>query len=99
MRVIAKLLGCLLALVSQPALSAESEKAAGLSKTEATEIANKFFAKEIRIEGAVTEPHLQGDYWVFPLKTGYAGNVARDPILVNRFSGKATWAGLESGKP
>ncbi len=99
MRLVAKLLGCALALVSLLALSAEGEKASGLSKAEATVIANRFYANEIRIEGGVTEPHLRGDYWIFPLKIGAAGNIARDPILVNRLSGKATWAGLEPGKP
>jgi len=97
MRLEAKLFGCLLALVP---LTAEGvEKSGGLSKDAATKIANAFFAAEIRVEGVVTEPHLQGDYWVFPLKVGYAGNIARDPILVNRFNGKASWAGLERGKP
>ena len=99
MRLVSKLFGCLFTLVSLVALSAEGEKAAGLSKAEAIAIANKFFANEIRVEGAVTEAHLQGDYWVFPLKVGYSGNIARDPIIVNRFSGKATWAGLEQRKP
>jgi hypothetical protein len=99
MRLIAKLFAGLLALLPMYALSADADKSGGLSKTEATKIANAFFANEIRIEGGVTEPHLEGDYWIFPLRVGAAGNIARDPIRVNRFDGKATWAGSESQKP
>jgi len=51
------------------------------------------------MEGAVTTPHLEGDFWAFPLKVGYAGSLVREPLLVNRFTGKATWAGLAESKP
>lgn len=74
--------------------AAEGANAAGLSKAEATVIANRFFDTEIGMEAVVAEPSLQGDNWVFPLKVGYANRVARDPILVDRFTGKASWAGL-----
>jgi hypothetical protein len=76
------------------AMAADTPKAAGLSKAEATVIANRFFATEIGMEAVVAEPTMQGDHWVFPLKVGYANNVAKDPILVNRFTGKTSWAGL-----
>jgi hypothetical protein len=76
------------------AIAADASQAAGLSKAEATVIANRFFATEIGMEAVVAEPTMQGDHWVFPLKVGYANNVAKDPILVNRFTGKASWAGL-----
>lgn len=46
------------------------------------------------MKGAVAEPQQQGDDWVFPVKFGYANFVARDPIRVNRFTDKASWAGL-----
>lgn len=95
MRIMAKLLGGLLVLTSLPALSTENGSNADFSKDEATEIAIHFFANEIGIEGTVTEPHRDGDHWVFQLKIGYAGNLAPDPILVNRFSGEASWAGME----
>lgn len=97
MRLIAKLFAGLLALLPMYAFSADADKS--ISKAEATKIANNFFANEIRIEGGVTEPHLEGDYWIFPLRVGAAGNIARDPIRVNRFDGKATWAGSEPQKP
>ena len=81
-------------LASLTAHAADVERRLSLSKAEATIIANRFFADEIAIEGAVAERRQQGDDWVFPVKFGYANFVARDPILVNRFSGKASWAGL-----
>ncbi len=80
--------------LSPGALAADPPKAAGVSRAEATVIANHFFATEIGMEAVVAEPSLQGDNWVFPLKVGYANNVAKDPILVNRLTGKASWAGL-----
>ena len=44
----------------------------------------------------VVEPSQIGDNWVFPFKVGVANVVAREPILVNRFTGKASWAGLDA---
>jgi len=99
MRSFTKLLVCLLSLSFTCALVAASEDPAGLSQDEATAIANKFFAEKIRMEGAVTRPHLEGDFWAFQLKVGYAGSLVREPLLVNRFTGKATWAGLAESKP
>ena len=49
---------------------------------------------DILPQALAAEPSMQGDNWVFPLKVGYANRVAKDPILVNRFTGKASWAGL-----
>ena len=83
------------AAISPLAAAAEKAKGAGLSKAEATVIANRFFRDEIAMEAVVGDPSSQGDNWVFPLKVGYANNVARDPILVNRFTGQASWAGLD----
>jgi len=91
-------LACTLGVNSNVALTADAAKDVELSKAEATVIANRFFANEIAVEGSVTEPSQRGDYWVFPLKVGYAGNVARDPILVNRYTGQASWAGLAEHK-
>ncbi|MEO8739609.1 MAG: hypothetical protein ABI537_07900 [Casimicrobiaceae bacterium] len=81
-------------LLAPRALAADAPKPGGLSKADATVIANRFFATEIGMEAVVAEPSLQGDNWVFPLKVGYANTVAKDPILVDRFTGKASWAGL-----
>lgn len=89
----------LLALIAAASFAVEPEKTQSLSKAQATEIANKFFVNEIRIEGGMAEPFLRGDDWIFPLKVGAAGIVARDPIVVNRFTGKASWAGLDREKP
>jgi|GEM_PF-5488841 len=99
MRFLAKVLACLLLLSSTYVLAGGGGDPAGLSQDEATAIANKFFAEKIRMEGAVTTPHLEGDFWAFPLKVGYAGSLVREPLLVNRFTGKATWAGLAESKP
>ena len=88
------IVACTIALTSQVTLSADAPKAAGLSKAEAILVANRFFANEIGMEGAVAEPSERGDYWVFPVKFGYANVVAKDPILVHRFTGQASWAGL-----
>jgi len=87
-----------LGTVSKVALTADTPKGAELSKAEATVIANRFFANEIAMEGSVAEPSLRGDHWVFPFKVGYAGVVARDPILVNRYTGQVSWAGLADHK-
>ena len=87
-----------ISVASQVTLAADAPKPAGLSKAEAVLVANRFLANEIAIEGAVAEPSERGDYWVFPFKVGYAGVVARDPILVNRFTGQASWAGLADHK-
>jgi hypothetical protein len=87
-----------LGTISIMALGADAPKGAELSKAEATVIARRFFANEIAVEGSVAEPSLRGDYWVFPFKVGYAGVVARDPILVNRYTGQASWAGLADHK-
>lgn len=75
------------------AIAADAPKADGLTKAEAAVVARRFVATDIRMEAAVAEPALQGDYWAFPLKVGYAGTVAKDPVLVHRFTGKASWAG------
>jgi hypothetical protein len=81
-------------VASQAAISAEARKGAPLSKAEAVAVATRFFVNEIDIEGAVGEPVEAGDYWAFPVKFGYAGHVAPDPILVNRLTGQPSWAGL-----
>jgi hypothetical protein len=86
---------CTIALASSHAFSADAPKGEGLTKAEATLAANRFFANEIAMEGAVAEPTKRGDYWVFPVKFGYANFVARDPILVHRFTGQVSWAGLD----
>jgi len=88
-------------LLSQ-AVAADAPKAVGtgLSKADAASIARRFVATDIRMEAAVAEPVLRGDYWAFPLRIGYAGTAAKDPVLVHRFTGKVSWAGLaESGSP
>ena len=87
-----------LGAVSKVALTADAPKSVELSKAEATLVANRFFAHEIAMEGSVAEPFQRGEYWVFPFKVGYAGVVARDPILVNRHTGQASWAGLAEHK-
>ena len=78
------------------AIAANAPIAGGLTKAEAAVVARRFVATDIRMEAAVAEPALQGDYWAFPLKVGYAGTVAKDPVLVHRFTGKASWAGAAS---
>ncbi|MEO8753467.1 MAG: hypothetical protein ABI624_12400 [Casimicrobiaceae bacterium] len=65
-----------------------------LSKATASTIAHRFFASEIGMEGSVGEPVERGDDWAFPLRFGYAGAVVKDPLLVNRFTGAVSWAGL-----
>ena len=69
-------------------------KAGGLPKADAAAVARRFVATDIRMEAAVADPTLRGDDWAFLLKVGYAGPVAKDPVLVHRFTGKASWAGL-----
>ena len=91
---VALLVACASIDILPRALAADVATATGFSKAEATVIANRFFATEIHMEAVVAEPSMQGDNWVFPLKVGYANRVAKDPILVNRFTGKASWAGL-----
>ena len=99
MRILAMVvLACAIVVTSQEALPADPPKGEGLSKAQAVLVAHRYFANEIRMEGAVAEPSQRGDYWVFPLKIGYAGVVARDPILVNRFTGEASWAGRADHK-
>lgn len=98
-RYLAAMLALSLALLAVSSFAVEPEKTQSFSKAQATEIANKFFVNEIRIEGGIAEPFLRGDDWIFPLKVGAAGSVARDPIVVNRFTGKASWAGLDREKP
>jgi hypothetical protein len=93
--IVVVLFALLIAFAASSSMSEENGNAAGISKARATEIANKFYENEIRIEGGITTPILRGEDWVFPLKMGAAGTIARDPLLVNRFSGKASWAGLE----
>lgn len=78
------------------AIAADPPKAGGLTKAEAAVVARRFVATDIRMEAAVAEPALQRDYWAFPLKVGYAGTVAKEPVLVHRFTGKASWAGSAS---
>ena len=85
-----------LIVTSPHALSTNATKSAGISKADAVSIATRYFANEIAIEGGVGEPSEQGDYSVFPLKFGARAVVARDPVLVNRFTGEASWAGLEA---
>ena len=85
---------CALSLLASVGFGAGTDKEGGLSKAEATVIAHRFFAEKIDIEAVMGEPTLQGDHWAFPLKVGYANRVARDPILVNRFTREASWAGL-----
>jgi hypothetical protein len=91
--VLSAVLSCTLLVMAQIALSTQSQRT-GLSRAEAIVAANRFFAEEIAMEGAVAEPYERGDYWVFPVKFGYANVVAKDPILVDRFTGQASWAGL-----
>ena len=80
------------------ALSADVAPKAEISREEAIRIATRFFAYEIEIEGSVGEPVAKGDNWVFPAKFGAAGVVHKDPILVNRRTGEASWAGLAALK-
>jgi len=80
--------------VAVPASAAENRAGAPLTKAEATTIANRYFSEKIAIEAVVGEPTLQGDDWVFPLRVGYANRPARDPIVVNRLTGEASWGGL-----
>ena len=94
----ALVLACTLAATSNVALAADAPKRAELSKAEATVVAHRFLANEIAMEASLAEPSQRGDYWVFPLKVGYAGTVAKDPVLVNRYTGVATWAGLDERK-
>jgi hypothetical protein len=87
---------CAVSLVGPTSSAADKATGTGLSKTEATAIANRFFAEHIAIEAVVGEPTLQGDNWMFPLKVGYAKKPAKDPIVVNRLTGQVSWAGLDS---
>lgn len=89
---------CTLAATSSVALAADPPKGSELSKAEATVVAHRFLANEIAMEASLAEPSQRGDYWVFPLKVGYAGTIARDPVLVNRYTGQASWAGLDEHK-
>ncbi|SRR6266567_4168508 len=79
---------------SSISLSGEASSSVGISKEEATQLATRFVANEIRVEAAVGEPTAKGDNWVFPVKFGYRRVVHPDPILVNRRTGKVSWAGL-----
>ena len=85
-----------LAMAPLSVWSADPPQGPGLSKEEAMSIATRYFANEIAIEGGVGEPTLQGDNWVFPVKFGARAVVARDPLLVNRSTGKVSWAGLDA---
>src|SRR5215471_8560239 len=76
----------------------QSQKSVGLSKEEAVTIATRYFANEIAVEGSVGEPTLQGDNWVFPVKFGARAVVARDPLLVNRYTRQVSWAGPKAPK-
>lgn len=97
MRLLVTLLAaCAVSLTAPVASAAEKANGTGLSKAEATAIANRFFAENIAIEAVVGEPSLQGDNWMFPLKVGYANKPAKDPIVVNRLTGHVSWAGLDS---
>ena len=90
---IAALMGVLF-MASALGLAADVQSGAGISKADATIIANRFFNEKIALEGIVAEPSQQGDNWVFPVKVGYRNVVGRDPILLNRFTGKASWVSL-----
>ncbi len=90
----AVIVGCAILFVPRVAWPADAAQNVGLSKSEAVTVATRFFAEEIAVSGGVGEPSLKGDYWVFPVKFGYSAHVAADPILVNRITGKASWAGL-----
>jgi hypothetical protein len=71
---------------------AEPQREGTVTKAEAIRTANRFLLDEIgKAEVSIMEPYMQGSYWLFPLKFGYAGTPAR-PILVNRFSGLPQWA-------
>lgn len=95
LRLLVSVLAISLVFVLGPSSSAaENPKSPGLSKAEATTIANRFFAEKIGIEAVLGEASLDGDNWLFPLRVGYANRVARDPIVVNRFTGEVSWAGL-----
>ena len=99
MRKIAALVfACTLAATSNVALAADAPRGPELSKAEATVVAHRFLANEIAMEASLAEPSQRGDYWVFPLKVGYAGTIARDPVLVNRYTGVTSWAGLDERK-
>ncbi len=84
--------------ISPSVLPAAPAATSTLSAAEATIIATRFFAEEIRLEGSVASPSLQADYWAFPIKIGYAGFVLPDPILVHRYTGETSWAGLAKHK-
>jgi hypothetical protein len=87
-----------LAATSNVALAADAPKGTELSKAEATVVAHRFLANEIAMEASLAAPTQRGDHWAFPLKVGYAGTIARDPVLVNRYTGVASWAGLDERK-
>jgi hypothetical protein len=87
-----------LLVFAKSAVSADPASEPGISKDEATKIAARFVANEIRVEAAVGEPVLKGDNWEFPLKFGYRAVVHRDPVVVNRRTGEASWAGLAANK-
>jgi len=91
MRIVSILLVCAAIFPWQHALCAGDQSDVGLSKVEAAKIANRFFAQEAgNAEASIMEPHVSGDQWVFPIKVGYAGTVG-PAVLVNRFTGQATW--------
>lgn len=67
-----------------------------LSHDAARTIAARYFAREVMAEGAVGQGVSRDGTWVFPVYFGYARKEAPDPILVDKRSGAASWAGLEA---
>lgn len=67
-----------------------------LSHDAARAIAARYFAREVMAEGAVGQGVSRDGTWVFPVYFGYARKEAPDPILVDKRTGAASWAGLEA---
>jgi hypothetical protein len=65
-----------------------------ITAEEARRIAHQFFDCEIHSEGDLGQTYVWGDSWAFPVRLGYAGTVQREPIVVDRNTGAASWAEL-----
>jgi hypothetical protein len=75
---------------------AEQSPQVQMTRARATQLAERYFESEIAFEGGLGEPTIRGQSWAFPVKLGYAGEVQPSPLLIDRATGKASWADVEA---
>jgi hypothetical protein len=92
----AAMLALILGVAPWLAAYGEDQLQSTITREKATQLAERFFESEIAFEGALGEPSVQGNSWAFPVRLGYAGTVQPSPLLVNRNTGKASWADLDA---